>query len=100
MVNDMKGAASHIDIPMVMYIMLLVMPLIMGALTAIIFINLFRKNKRTAIFFGVAAFFSVVYQLYILLGLSLSLGATALVVYLFFTIAAYRKLKADPAAEI
>ncbi|MFC4712934.1 hypothetical protein [Planococcus dechangensis] len=87
---------KRIDIPIIMFIMLAVMPLIMGALTAIIFINLYRKNKRTANFFGVVALFSVTYQLYILFGLSLSLGTIALVVYLFFGFAAYRRLKVKP----
>lgn len=91
-----KGAVKPIDLPMIMFIMLAVMPLIMGALTAIIFINLYRKNKRTANFFGIVALFSVAYQLYILFGLSPSLGAIALAAYLFFAIAAYRKLTAEP----
>ena len=96
---DKKGAVKRIEIPIILFIMLAVMPLIMGALTAIIFIHLYRKNKRTATLFAVVALFGVVYQLYTLFNLSSSLAAIALACYLFFTIAAYRKLKAEQPVE-
>ncbi|MGM0897030.1 MAG: hypothetical protein ACQEV0_03970 [Bacillota bacterium] len=94
MVIGKKGDVDAIEVPVIMYILFVGMALVMGALSAIIFVNIFRNNKRLAVWFGVLASFGFIYQLFVLYNISLSLGTVVLVVYLFFVVAAYRKLKA------
>ncbi|MEZ0482133.1 hypothetical protein [Planococcus sp. SSTMD024] len=69
----------------------------MGALTAIIFMNIYRKSKRGGIFVLALFLLWFVYQMFTLSNISVSLAVTVLVIYLFFGIAAYRKLKAEEA---
>ncbi|MDE0582081.1 hypothetical protein ON064_03350 [Planococcus sp. A6] len=67
----------------------------MGALASIIFMNIYRKNKRAGLFVGALSLLWFVYQLFSLSNISVPLAATVLVIYLFFGIAAFRKLKVE-----
>ncbi|RAZ69621.1 hypothetical protein DP119_02895 [Planococcus maitriensis] len=78
-----------------MYILLIGSALIMGALSAIIFMNIYRKNKRVGVFLGVLLVLWFFYQMFSLSTISVPLAMTVFVIYLFFGIAAYRKLKAE-----
>lgn len=79
----------------VMYILFVGSALVMGALTAIIFMNLYRKSKRAAALAGVLTLLWIVYQLITLYRISPALAVTVVVIYVFFWIAAYRKLKTE-----
>lgn len=78
-----------------MYILFAGAALITGALSAIIFMNVYRKNKRTGVFLGVMFLLWFFYQMFTLSNISVSLAVTVFVIYLFFGIAAYRKLKTE-----
>lgn len=81
-----------------MYILLIGSALVGGALSAVIFVNVYRKNKRASLFIAALAILWFVYQMFTLSNLSVSLAVTVFVIYLFFGIAAYRKLKAEGSA--
>lgn len=83
------------ELSIVMYILFVGAALIMGALAAIIFMNIYRKNKRAGLFVGTLSLLWFAYQLFSLANISISLAATVFVIYLFFGIAAYRKLKIE-----
>ncbi|MBU9675112.1 hypothetical protein KQ939_00250 [Planococcus sp. CP5-4] len=86
---------SDIGSTLVMYILFVGAALVMGALTAIIFMNIYRKNKRAALLVGVLTVLWMTYQLFTLFRISPVLAVTVVVIYGFFWIAAYRKLKAE-----
>ncbi|WP_157073493.1 hypothetical protein [Planococcus rifietoensis] len=67
----------------------------MGALTAIIFMNIYRKNKRAGGLVAVLTLLWITYQLFTLYRISPSLAVTVVIIYVFFWIAAYWKLKAE-----
>lgn len=85
----------HIELSIVMYILFVSAALVMGALSAIIFMNIYRKNKRAGVFLGVMFLLWFFYQMFTLSNISGALAVTVFVIYLFFGIAAYRKLKAE-----
>ena len=87
----------HIDSSIIMYILFVGAALVMGALTAVVFMNIYRKNKRAGLFVGVLTLLWIAYQLFTLAKIFVSLAVTVVVIYLFFWIAAYRKLKAEGA---
>ena len=85
----------HIELSIIMYILFVGAALIMGALASIIFMNIYRKNKRAGLFVGALSLLWFVYQLFSLSNISVPLAATVFVIYLFFGIAAFRKLKVE-----
>lgn len=85
----------HIELSIIMYILFAGAALIMGALASIIFMNIYRKNKRAGLFVGALSLLWFVYQLFSLSNISVPLAATVFVIYLFFGIAAFRKLKVE-----
>lgn len=85
----------RIELSIVMYILFVGAALIMGALASIIFMNIYQKNRRAGLFVGTLSLLWFVYQLFSLSNISVSLAVTVFVIYLFFGIAAFRKLKAE-----
>lgn len=78
-----------------MYILFVGAALIMGALSAIIFMTIYRKNKRAGLLVGSLFLLWFAYQMFTLSNISASLAVTVFVIYLLYGIAAYRKLKAE-----
>ena len=88
-----------IESSIVMYILFVGAALVMGALSAIIFMNIYRKNHRAGLLVGILSLLWIVYQVFTLANLSISLAITVVVIFLFFWIAAYRKLRAEGVSE-
>lgn len=85
----------RIELSIIMYILLIGGALITGALAAIVFMGVYRKYKRIGSLVGIMLLLWIVYQMVTLSNISGPLTAIVFVIYLFFGIAAYWKLRSE-----
>ncbi|QMT16773.1 hypothetical protein H1Q58_12465 [Planococcus maritimus] len=85
----------RIELSIIMYILLVGGALITGALSAIVFMGVYRKTKRGGTLVGTLLLLWIVYQMVTLSTIASPLTVMVLVIYLFFGIAAYWKLKRE-----
>ena len=85
----------RIELSIIMYILLIGGVLITGALAAIVFMGVYRKHKRAGSLVGVMMLLWIVYQMVTLSNISGPLAVAVVVIYLFFGIAAYWKLRSE-----
>lgn len=78
-----------------MFILLVGGALITGALAATVFMGVYRKSRRGGILVGTLLVLWIVYQMVTLSTITVPLTVTVFMIYLFFGVATYWKLRSD-----